>query len=395
MGPSFMPISRAKIQNIIDENKSVIRKLADKSTERFADLLSSIKSKVDILRCKNIILKVCDEYKQIVSSHLEGDSESLTRARDFLGKLVLQTIDKLGRMDNKNISIENIITTIRELSNQPVDGFDEKERMMKILREIQYDIQQNIYMFLTSPNKTYFDEPGRIVVNISAIVSEIKRTKTKTRGGGKTPETTLTVSPIVPSLNSTDALEEIDLGLPKSFIPTEEFKNITKIGKNKSKEDLYVIETVKKPYEEESVKKQIDDRLLFDEATDKEGNIYFVSEYGFYLDINEDGKLVAVPIKTEEQLAEVQERFKALRPDTHIGGKGRRANRDAIKPKKTKKRAPSTPLKRVTKNKNKNKKNKNNNNKSVNNKSGNKNNKSKKKKKNKKNHHNDRKKTRR
>jgi uncharacterized protein (UPF0262 family) len=139
---------------------------------------------------------------------------------------------------------------------------------------------------------------------------------------------------------------------------------------------------------------EIENDLSFGEMIIVNGVKCVSSEYGFYIDINEDGKLVAVPIKTEEQLAEVQERFKPLHPDTHIGGKGRRANRDATKPKKTKKRASTTPLKRVTKNKNKNK-NKNNNNKSGNNKSGNNNKKSEKKKKNKKNHHNDRKKTRR
>ena len=153
----------------------------------------------------------------------------------------------------------------------------------------------------------------------------------------------------------------------------------------------------------DQVPTQTNNDLSFDEITDENGDVFFVAEYGFYMDYakidpddeNSEMQLMMFPIKTEEQLAEVRERFKALHPDTHIGGKGRRANRDAIKLKKTKKRAPSTPLKRVTKNKNKNKKNKNNNNKSGNNKSGNNNKKSEKKKKNKKNHHNDRKKTRR
>jgi len=115
------------------------------------------------------------------------------------------------------------------------------------------------------------------------------------------------------------------------------------------------------------------------------GDDLYVAKYGFFTVIDENGRFMMIPIKTEEQLIdmqEVEEYFKPLHPDTHIGGKGRRANRDAIKPKKTKKRASTTPLKRVTKNKNKNN-------------NGNNNKKSEKKKKNKKNHHNDRKKTRR
>jgi len=131
-----------------------------------------------------------------------------------------------------------------------------------------------------------------------------------------------------------------------------------------------------------------DESAKFDELTLENGDKIYFAQYGVYTLIDDEGQRVMFPIKTEEQLAEVQERFKSLHPDTHIGGKGRRANRDAIKPKKTKKRASTTPLKRVTKNKNKKNKDKNKNN------NGN-NKKSEKKKKNKKNHYNDRKKTRR
>ena len=119
--------------------------------------------------------------------------------------------------------------------------------------------------------------------------------------------------------------------------------------------------------------------LPFDKIKLKDGSELSVAKYGVYEMIDENGTSMIVPIKTEEQLAEVEERFKPLQSDTYIGGKGRRANRDAIKPKKTKKRASKTPLKRVTKNKKNKNKNKNN----------------KSNKKNKKNHYNNRKKTRR
>ena len=141
------------------------------------------------------------------------------------------------------------------------------------------------------------------------------------------------------------------------------------------------------PVQIEQYSNKMNENVSFDKITDENGDVLFVAEYGFYMDYgkidpsDEDSEmqLMMFPIKTEEQLAEVQERFKPLQP-THIGGKGRRANRGAIKHKKTKKRASNAPLRRVTKNKNKNK-NKHKTNKSE--------------KKNKKNHYNNRKKTRR
>lgn len=111
---------------------------------------------------------------------------------------------------------------------------------------------------------------------------------------------------------------------------------------------------------------KVNDDLSFDEIIDENGDVFFVAEHGFYMDYgkidpdDEDSEmqLMMFPIKTEEQRKEVEERFKSLK-STHIGGKGRRTNRGAIKNKKTKKRASSIILRRVTKNKNKNKNNKN------------------------------------
>jgi hypothetical protein len=285
---------------------------------------------------------------------------------------------KIAERTKKQI-IDYIEQTVYILLGREIERQDLKEELQENVEQMKFIVSRRIYDFFKHLERTitgYSFDPSR-VRNVNARFGKVPG---YTGLGGAAAAY---VTPLVTPLNKfSEDNFTMKTGSPElekpTMVPVELIEESLSESSEKPKiTQEHVSINIEKFGEMYEITEK-DKIAKFDEYTLENGDKLYIAQYGVYTLIDDEGHRVMFPIKTEEQLAEVQERFKPLRPNTYIGGKGRRANRGAIKPKKTKKRVSNAPLKRITKNKNKNKK---------------KNNKSEKK--NKKNHYNNRKKTRR
>jgi hypothetical protein len=398
----FMPLSQETLESMVDQ-KSI--KHERQNVEK--DIILSLTSRFDLTIPEwGMLISIINDTGRILKQKMDDDTNSLylsigenidedivdllgaisTEIELFNSNLQVADVQEFGKNETLKMRVNDFFKRLNGLFSKIMNA---NPSLMPIIKSFKYDMFAIISEYSLNKNATIEHFVKKFTLRTSPYSS---------RKGG----TASIVDPF--EINRSvqfDKSSESSVGYnnEESFFSKkmERSDNFEESSEIESQPKIELDDKIKKIIESinSKIRSEIEmyakmekyKTLSFDKIKLRGERELSVAKYGCYEMIDENGISLIIPIKTEEQLTEIQEveeYFKPLQSDTHIGGKGRRANRDAIKPKKTKKRASKahTALKRVTKNKNKNKNNKSNKTKSKN-------------KKNKKNHHNNRKKTRR
>jgi hypothetical protein len=386
---TFMRLN-GEFKMVLDENERYVNELKDDMDSTQGEI-EQLQGDIDDL--KTIIDENMQKNKRDETMEIDQDQ---TQPQDQLNFAAGDIDDLVQRQEQKKSAMEELTQSLSKISKEYEDA-----------RDFYYNVNGKLHVFMSKlsnfvgedPAKFFSNEVYTLSYDLSRIINLQQQQTDQNRFGlyfhvrlidafcsaffGKRRFSQIEVSQIETGKRirkkttrggASKMLDSHNLNELRQITPSVKndiaLTSMTPSVKNKFESSLSV-------QQDQGLNKMNND-LSFDEIIDENGDAFFVAEYGFYMDygkidpIDEDSEmqLMIFPIKTEEQLKEVKERFKPLQPSTHIGGKGRRANRDAIKRKKTKKRVSNKnpELKRVTKNKGKNK----NGNKSKNNKSENK-----------------------